>query len=101
MIGKGPITPPISPGNSEDGAANAMTLDGESMGYPQDHVERPSLTLQISTPLWQQPQIPVMAPQPKSPPKQPARLLEDEAVHVERRGVLRLLDFEVKGALGL
>lgn len=95
------MTPPISPGNSEDGAANAMTLDGESMGYPQEHVERPSLTLQTSIPLWQQPQAPVMAPQPKSPPKEPARLLEDEAVHMEGRGVLRLLDFEVKGALGL
>jgi hypothetical protein len=101
-IGQGPITPPISPGSSEDSAANAMALDKEeSMSYLPEQVERPSLTIQTSTPLWQQPQVPLIAPQPSSPPKRPARLLEDEAVHVERRGVLRLLDFEVKGALGL
>lgn len=101
IIGQGPITPPTSPGNGEDDAANAMALDKEeSMRYPSEQVERPPLIIQTSTPLWR-PHVPVMIPQPSSPPKRPARLLEDEAVHVERRGVLRLPDFEVKGALGL
>jgi len=101
-IGRGPITPPISPDDSEGSTASAMALDkGEFTTYPPEPVERPSLLIQTSTPLWQQPHGSVMAPQPRSPPRRPERLLEDEAVHVERRGVLRLLDFEVKGALGL
>ncbi|KAG0706332.1 cyclic AMP-dependent protein kinase catalytic subunit [Suillus ampliporus] len=98
MIGQGPITPPISPGHSEDDSTNAMALDKEEpTNYPPEQVQSPSFTtVNTSTPMWQQPQVPVLAPQPRPP----ARLLEDEAVHVERRGVLRLLDFEVKGALG-
>ncbi|KAF7975278.1 hypothetical protein HWV62_10028 [Athelia sp. TMB] len=35
-----------------------------------------------------------------TPPRPPQRLLEDEQVHVERSGLLRLRDFEIKGTLG-
>lgn len=102
MIGQEPITPPISPGHSEDDTANTMSLDKQEppTNYPPEQVQHPTFTVNTSTPMWQQPQVPVLAPRPKSPARPPARLLEDEAVHVERRGVLRLLDFEVKGALG-
>ncbi|TFL06954.1 kinase-like domain-containing protein [Pterulicium gracile] len=33
-------------------------------------------------------------------PQAPLRILEDEQVHIERRGRLRLTDFQVKGSLG-
>lgn len=95
MIGQGPITPPMSPGNSED------KQEPKPTNYLPEQVQHPAFTVNTSTPMWQEPQVPVVAPTPKSPARPPARLLEDEAVHVERRGVLRLLDFEVKGALGL
>jgi protein kinase A len=95
MIGQGPITPPISPGHCED------KQEPEPTNYLPGQVQHPIFAINTSTPVWQQPQVPVVAPQPKSPARPPARLLEDEAVHVERRGVIRLLDFEVKGALGL
>jgi protein kinase A len=35
-----------------------------------------------------------------TPPKPPLRLLEDEQVHIEKSGSLRLKDFEIKGTLG-
>jgi hypothetical protein len=35
-----------------------------------------------------------------TPPRPPARLLEDEAAHLEPLGKLKLTDFEVKGTLG-
>ncbi|KII88714.1 hypothetical protein PLICRDRAFT_111376 [Plicaturopsis crispa FD-325 SS-3] len=41
-----------------------------------------------------------MATEHASPSKAPLRLLEDEQVHVERSGRLKLTDFEVKGTLG-
>ncbi|KAF9239673.1 cyclic AMP-dependent protein kinase catalytic subunit [Melanogaster broomeanus] len=37
---------------------------------------------------------------PLTPSCRPARLLEDEQIHVEKPGVLKLTDFEVRGALG-
>jgi protein kinase A len=37
---------------------------------------------------------------PATPPKPPLRLLEDEQVHVEKSGSLKLKDFEIKGTLG-
>ncbi|KAG8217301.1 kinase-like domain-containing protein [Butyriboletus roseoflavus] len=101
------ITPPVSPGHSEDGAdaspAGVMMVRQEQVPHP----EKPSSqglqsqlhqdpALQAIYPHWQ----PIDPQRPLTPPPQPARSLENEQVHVEKPGVLKLTDFEVRGALG-
>lgn len=101
------MTPPVSPGHSEDGAdaspTGVMMVHQEQAPYPakpsthglrsQSHQDP---VLQATYPHWQSP-----VPQRRlTPPPQPARSLENEQVHVEKPGVLKLTDFEVRGALG-
>lgn len=101
------MTPPVSPSHSEDGtdatSGGVMMVCQQQEPYP----EKPSSqdlqsqlhqapALQAAYTHWQPPD-----PQrPLTPPPLPARSLENEEVHVEKPGVLKLTDFEVRGALG-
>jgi hypothetical protein len=52
MIGQELITPPISPGHSEDDTANTMALDKqepEPTNYPPEQVQHPTFTVNAST----------------------------------------------------
>lgn len=85
------MTPPLSPGNSEEG--NSIMVDSEPRYSGPGHmpVDRQSPSA------WRED----TAMRSHTPPRPPQRLLEDEQVHVERSGLLRLRDFEIKGTLGL
>ena len=101
VLSEGPMTPPMSPGHSEEGCMeDSITVDSEprfsgptqppvasNLGQAQQEW-RPSLDEEMDG-------LRVL-----TPPKPPLRLLEDEQVHVEKSGLLRLKDFEIKGTLG-
>ncbi|KAG9318245.1 putative cyclic AMP-dependent protein kinase catalytic subunit [Chiua virens] len=101
------MTPPVSPGNSEDGTdtgpSAAMIVHQGQSSCPekpsnqefQSQPHRPP-PLQVTHPHW----LHLEPPKPPTPPPQPARSLENEQVHVQKRGVLKLKDFEARGALG-
>lgn len=100
------MTPPVSPGHSEDGTdaglAGVMMVRPEQAPCSQ---KPPSLELQS-----QLHQVPILQaayphwrpcdPQRPLTPPQPVRSLENEQVHVEKPGILKLTDFEVRGTLG-
>ena len=106
MLSDGPITPPLSPGRSEDGDA-AIIVDSEP------RYSGPGTQLQSSVPhahlrevdarqtrrSHQQDGMDVDARPVASSPRPPQRHLEDEQSHLEK-GTLKLTDFEVKGTLG-
>ncbi|PCH38288.1 cAMP dependent protein kinase [Wolfiporia cocos MD-104 SS10] len=98
--GQAPITPPISPGNSDEGDprividvqprfsgdSNCQVVSRPSDSRPgQEHHKRDSDVMDVDG-------------RPTSP-RPPLRHLEDEECHLER-GTLKLTDFEVKGTLG-
>ena len=99
VIYEGPITPPVSPGHIEDCSHGAKLPDHEmqpdlpipasSDGLAQ--ADHPSCLLETPPPQEQR---------SVTPSNKPARLLEDEPNHIAKPGVLRLSDFEVRGALG-
>ena len=101
-MSEGPITPPMSPGRSEDGGMeDSITVDS------QPRFSGPSQPLTSSSFVSQGPgrgeewmQEEMDGGRPSTPPKPPARLLEDEKVHIETSGLLKLKDFEIKGTLG-
>ena len=101
VIYEGPMTPPVSPGHSEDCSQDAKLPDHEMPPSQPDGVPAVSDSLaQASHPICL---LGAPTPQeqcPVTPPNKPARLLEDEPVHVAQSGVLKLSDFEVRGALG-
>jgi protein kinase A len=96
-----PMTPPMSPGHSEEGCMeDSIIVDSEprfsgpaqppmasSLGQTQQESRSSSNEEMDGLKL-------------ASSPKPPLRLLEDEQVHVEKSGSLRLKDFEIKGTLG-
>ena len=91
-----PMTPPLSPHQSEAGDdEKSIVTDSE----PDPHHCTPSESRVVS-----HSSIPVdMEVEPHqvtTPPRPPARLLDDEAAHIEPPGRLKLTDFEVKGTLG-
>lgn len=99
MFTGGPITPPLSPGNSEheevppshvvqttQGASSPARLSSASHGAAEE-IPRADDSMDVDQ----------VAPEPVNPP---VRHLEDEQSHVHRGGSLRLTDFEVKGTLG-
>lgn len=99
-----PMTPPVSPGHSEDGADASVVMVRQGQG---PYAEKPP-TQELQLPRHQAPVLQVTYPhwhhrdpqRPLTPPPQSARSLENEEVHVEKPGVLKLTDFEVRGALG-
>ncbi|KAH7914676.1 cyclic AMP-dependent protein kinase catalytic subunit [Hygrophoropsis aurantiaca] len=96
----GPLTPPTSPGHSEDGISNPFAVDDNATRTNSESQPANRPPSPLSTPNswaasdWQ------MEGHSSSLPRAPARQLEDEQVHVERSGMLKLTDFEVRGALG-
>jgi hypothetical protein len=98
------MTPPVSPGHSEDGADASVVMVRQGQG---SYAEKPS-TQELRLPRHQAPVLQGTYPhwqphdhqRPLTPPPQSARSLENELVHVEKPGVLKLTDFEVRGALG-
>ncbi|KAH7889925.1 cyclic AMP-dependent protein kinase catalytic subunit [Phlebopus sp. FC_14] len=92
----GPMTPPISPGHSEDGNGSTAALAHETRHACQpETMSHPAAPVQTAT-LWK----PYPPLQEQTLPCRPARILEEEQVHIEKPGVLKLTDFDVRGALG-
>lgn len=106
MMSEGPITPPLSPGHSED--EEPISVDPEprysgpspntSGAYlqPQADTRRASREM-LQTEERMEVDTKRMSNSPRAPP---ARHLEDEKSHLEENGTLKLTDFEVKGTLG-
>jgi hypothetical protein len=121
MVTDGPITPPLSPGGSEDDAhRHALPPDAQEAACltPIPHSasnmqHNKGSSLQVLRPvagsrrasreaLQSEERMEVDARrQPVSEhATPPMRHLEDEQSHVQKGGPLRLTDFEVKGTLG-
>ncbi|KAJ6500451.1 putative cyclic AMP-dependent protein kinase catalytic subunit [Mycena sanguinolenta] len=102
IVPDAPMTPPMSPGHSENGE-DSIVIDAEPRYSGPETLGPHSVPRQP----WSD-SIPFrdfgdMEIEPQSPrpvaPQRPLRLLEDEQVHLQRAG-LRLTDFEVRGTLG-
>ncbi|KAF7295302.1 hypothetical protein MIND_01069500 [Mycena indigotica] len=86
IVPDAPMTPPMSPGQSESGE-EAIVIDAvPRYSGPDIHFDQ-ARAMEVE-PI-------TVAPQPQHP----LRLLQDEQVHLQRSG-LRLTDFEVRGTLG-
>ncbi len=106
MLSEGPITPPLSPGRSDDG-------DGAIIVDSEPRYSGPGTQLQSAVPhahfrevdarharrSQQHDGMDVDTRPVASSPRPPQRHLEDEQSHLEK-GTLKLTDFEVKGTLG-
>lgn len=112
MASDGPITPPISPGNSDD-EDSGIIVDTEPRysGHSHGHHDMPPHTTVSRTLLPEassrrasrsadlgDAMVVDVRTSPASP-RPAARHLEDEQPHAHR-GSLKLTDFEVKGTLG-
>lgn len=96
-----PMTPPISPGHSEDGSRDALRLEQEM--EPDCQQEAPFATNTAVDPGDTRDSSQCRSAHekpPPTPPNKPIRLLEDEPVYLAKPGVLKLSDFEVRGTLG-
>ena len=94
------MTPPVSP-HSEDGVDASVVMVRQEQGpyaeKPSNQEPRHQAPVLLATyPHCQPPDL----QRPLTPPPQSARSLENEQVHVEKPGVLKLTDFEVRGTLG-
>lgn len=89
-----PITPPMSPGRSEP-EEDSIVVDAEPR-YSGPEL-RPPLCLDHAMDV--DTQLVAESAEQQSPSQRPARLLEDEKVHLQKSG-LKLTDFEVRGTLG-
>ena len=106
MLSDGPITPPLSPGRSEDGDT-AIIVDPEPRYSGQEAPVQPVAPHQhfrdtearFARRSHQHEGMEVDARPLASSPRPPQRHLEDEQSHLEK-GTLKLTDFEVKGTLG-
>ena len=107
MLSDGPITPPLSPGRSEEGEA-AIIVDSEPRysgpgSQLQTSLSHPHLraveAARRGSHSHQQDGMDVDTRPLTSSPRPPQRHLEDEQSHLEK-GTLKLTDFEVKGTLG-
>lgn len=106
MISEGPMTPPMSPGHSEEGGMeDSITIDSQPRFSGPTQPPMPSDFLDLKEGAdWSDDQgmdETMEGVRTLSPPRQPLRLLEDEHVHVEKSGSLKLKDFEIKGTLGM
>lgn len=100
------MTPPVSPGHSEDGtnasSGGVVVVSPEQALYPEKQLGQEPQSQLHQAPILQTPypHWRVRDPQRPPTPPQPTRSLENEQVHVEKPGVLKLTDFEVRGTLG-
>ncbi|KZT28446.1 cAMP dependent protein kinase [Neolentinus lepideus HHB14362 ss-1] len=104
MVTDGPITPPMSPGPHNDADQEAsIIVDAEPRysGVQRDprNPQSASVSQQQLHTLSSQKMDQEETPRPRTPPKPPLRVLENEPSHVPK-GNLKLTDFEVKGTLG-
>ena len=106
MLSDGPITPPLSPGRSDDGDVAILVDPEPRYSGPGAPVQPPVLHQHIAeaetrnTRRSQQHDGMDVDVRPSgSSPRPPQRHLEDEQSHLEK-GTLKLTDFEVKGTLG-
>ena len=109
MASEGPITPPMSPGPSE--GDESISIDPEprysgpgpvttvpASGYLHATADPRRASREM---LQSEERMEVDARRLSGSPRgPPTRHLEDEQSHLERRGTLKLTDFEVKGTLG-
>lgn len=101
-----PITPPVSPNRAALDDVDHMEVDVDTQSSQASLAEVPNSQAVAS----EGTSSPNPAPRRQSTlsashseqpgPQAPLRILEDEQVHIERRGRLRLTDFQVKGSLG-
>ncbi|KAF8078132.1 cAMP dependent protein kinase [Lyophyllum atratum] len=88
IISDAPMTPPLSPGHSEQGA-DAIVVDAEPRySGPERNIPHSEASITV-----------IAARSETMAMDRPLRLLEDEQVHLQRSG-LKLSDFEVRGTLG-
>ena len=97
-VGQGPITPPLSPGRSDEGDPS-LVIDTEPR-YSGGGTPPSEFPAHGKLPAAAEEAMDVDPEQSASSPKPPLRRLEDEQSHLTR-GSLKLTDFEVKGTLGL
>jgi len=101
VLSEGPMTPPMSPGHSEEGCMeDSITVDSEPRFSGPKQPPMPSNLGQVQQEWKPSLDEEMDGLRVLTPPKPPLRLLEDEQVHVEKSGLLRLKDFEIKGTLG-
>lgn len=96
LIAKAPMTPPLSPGNSDLGG-DAKTADEEVQNSDDSNPCLAGSDTAISP--RSDTEMDVDNPAMLASPTRPLRLLEDEKVHLQKSG-LKLWDFEVRGTLG-
>ncbi|KZT69045.1 cAMP dependent protein kinase [Daedalea quercina L-15889] len=96
-VGQGPITPPLSPGHSDEGDPS-IVIDSEPRysggGTPPSECPTRGTRAAVA-----EEAMDIDSEQSESSPKPPLRRLEDEENHLTS-GTLKLTDFEVKGTLG-
>ncbi|KAJ3556528.1 hypothetical protein NM688_g1980 [Phlebia brevispora] len=106
MASEGPITPPLSPGHSEDEEPISVDPEprysGPSPNTSGAYLHPPPDPRRASREMLQsEERMEVDSKRLSNSPRvPPARHLEDESSHLEDRGTLKLTDFEVKGTLG-
>ncbi|GBE82373.1 cAMP dependent protein kinase [Sparassis latifolia] len=100
IVNHGPITPPMSPARSEEG--NGTIFVDPEPRYSSEGRPCSSDVLPHSHPRRGGPEEAMDVDPTLSPdsPRPPLRHLEDEQSHLEKKGTLKLTDFEVRGTLG-
>ncbi|PSR71154.1 hypothetical protein PHLCEN_2v13000 [Hermanssonia centrifuga] len=108
MLGEGPITPPMSPGHSDE-EDETIVVDSEPRISDPKLVAQDPAALQLQGREHRKPSREMLQLEERmevdyrrlsTSPRPAFRHLEDEQSHVERNGSLKLTDFEVKGTLG-
>ena len=107
MLSEGPITPPLSPGRSDDGEARIVVDPEPRYSGPGAHIQHAiphqhlrEAEIRQGRRSRQHDGMDVDMRPSASSPRPPQRHLEDEQSHLEK-GSLKLTDFEVKGTLGM
>lgn len=105
IVSDAPITPPMSPGHSEPGVEeedDSIVVDVEPRySGPEVLTPRSAAYYGANMDVDQQlsPESVEQTSEDTNVSHRPARLLEDEKVHLQKSG-LKLTDFEVRGTLG-
>lgn len=92
IVPDAPITPPMSPGHSEQDEEDAIVVDdvqdSTAAGPATSMLEAPSESMQVDSQASE-----------TAAPARPLRDLAAEKVHLTKTG-LKLMDFEVRGTVG-
>lgn len=99
IVPDAPLTPPMSPGHSENGD-DSIVIDAEPRySGPETHGPHSAVWSESVPPCRDSSDMEVDLRPAAVQPQPPLRILEDEQVHLQRTG-LRLTDFEVTRTLG-